>query len=260
MTLALLFLLAVPFGLNAQQPVDQNQFEVASLKECKDTDPHVGGGLLPGGRLDLLCWTFKGLISMAYNVPDDVIVGPAWIESVEYSLVAKAPPPISSAVLRTMMQSLLAERFKLKVHTEKRKLPVYAFTLEGKRLKLQRATEAGRPHCDLSVRPGSATQVYSCRNVTIGDLAAEWIRLRARDYIDRPVIDQTGLTDPYDFSIEWTPERIYMAAADAPNAARGNGLTIFTAVAEQLGLKLVKTEAPVEVLVVDEATRIIGEN
>jgi uncharacterized protein (TIGR03435 family) len=154
----------------------------------------------------------------------------------------------SDRQLRTMMQKLLAERFKLAFHVEKRELAVYTLTISDKDKAAAKLTPSagdpnGLPGLGFS-RPGALRST----NAKISDLAF----VLQSVVMDRPVLDQTGLTARYDFPFTWTPDQSQFGGRvgnppDDPNAPPG----IFTAIQEQLGLRLESTRAPVDVTVID---------
>ncbi len=181
--------------------------------------------------------------------------------------------------MRLMVQSLLADRFKLAIHFETQQVPALALTLAkpgktGPRLRLH----AEGPSCDAPLPPsaeGASTNrpeafprecsVYGLsrrpdhtllagsRNTTMELLAASLASLP--DGLDRPAVDRTGLTGKYDFTIEWTPESNVPGANAAVAQPASQGTTFLEAVKEQLGLKLESTRAPLDVLVIDHVEK-----
>jgi uncharacterized protein (TIGR03435 family) len=146
-----------------------------------------------------------------------------------------------------MIQKLLATRFKLAFHHEQRELAVYAIVIgkDGPRL-----TTTDRKPSDSTNFSYTNRVVLTVRNATMADFADGM----QASFMDRPVVDQTGLADRYDFLLKWTPDESRSGlgeklppTADDPNAPPG----LYTAIQEQLGLKLVSTKAPVDVLVID---------
>jgi uncharacterized protein (TIGR03435 family) len=144
-----------------------------------------------------------------------------------------------------MMQRLLADKFKLAVHNETRELPVYALVLAKGGMKFQAAKDPNS-----GVRSSGRTGQLKGQGVTMADLAKALTRTLQTE-LGRVVIDQTNLTGKYDLTLKWTP------SMGSPPMLNGQPDTsapdIFTAVQEQLGLKLESTKAPVPVLVVDHA-------
>jgi uncharacterized protein (TIGR03435 family) len=171
--------------------------------------------------------------------------GPSWLDSdsdrfniAAIALGDKAPSPEN---VRLMLQSLLADRFQLKVHREIKEGPVYALVVgkNGPRLKVSKPDEESS-----ITASGNRTA-----NITMANQTADRLALQLADSLDRPVIDKTGLTGHYDIKLTWIPE---YAGAPRPGS---DDVDIFTAVQEQLGLKLEPQKAPIEILVVDHAER-----
>ncbi|MGE0444568.1 MAG: TIGR03435 family protein [Vicinamibacterales bacterium] len=258
---------------HAQTPV----FEVASIKENRSDNTGVNIAWQPGGRLVATNVTLQILISIAYGedvpLPPDRLAfsdrwiggaGPDFLRANRYDVLAVAPANPAPEQMPVMLRALLAERFNLQVHRETRNLPSYALVAarEDKRLGPRlRAAEAPcvappppRPTargdmtptpCIIRNVPGKAV----ARSVTIARLATmlpNWVGDR------RPVEDRTGLAGEFDFELDWTP--LQMPSADAQILPIDpNGPTLFTALDEQLGLKLDAVRTDVEVIVVDHA-------
>ena len=219
-------------------------FEVASIKPSDPSRPIAINR--SGYHLATTSTSLLFLITWAYDVHSDHVYGqPKWLDSVRYDIVANAsedtrPAPARRAggptVLQQMMQSLLAERFQLGLHREMKELPVYALTVAKTGAKFQLAEEPEKFGLNPFHMPGrgrlAGTQVTAAMlaKVLSGQLG-------------RTVQDQTGLKGVFDFKLEWEPD------PGSPNA--GSGASIFTAIEEQLGLKLEARKAPVEVLVID---------
>jgi len=167
-------------------------------------------------------------------------------------------PPFSVAV--EMLRGLLVDSFETKIHTENRVVTVYVLTVAGKKSKMTRADEAERSLCrpdNTAPRPASAPmKAMSCKNTTMEELAVhlpQWAGL----YIDQPIVDGTGLQGGWDFLLGWTPKTMMPAVplpgtnmAPGETAAPG-GITVFEAVEQKLGLKLVKQKRSIPVIVVD---------
>jgi uncharacterized protein (TIGR03435 family) len=191
----------------------------------------------------------RDLIQFAYGLPDSQILGgPAWLDSTMFDIDAKSDPlvdaqlhalPIDQArhQKQLMVQVLLADRFQFKAHQETRQLPVYALVIakDGPKFKPSEINgttiDSGRAHLHIA---GS--------NDTISILARELAQV-----LGRVVLNQTGLNGRYDLSLRWTPDDTAASAPSSPDVPPG----IFTAIQEQLGLKLESTRGPVPVLVVD---------
>ena len=258
-----------------QSPVAK--FEVASVRPCKPAEPGERGGGVnwSPGRLSIKCTTVKGLINQAYllfangralvGLPPPIEGGPAWIESSRYEIDAKAEDRATLETMQgPMLQALMEDRFKLKVHRETREIPVYALTVVKGGPKLQPFKEGSCTPVDRSKFPAPATPEQIAKNchargVKDGpnlkvDAEGMTVDEFARIFFDthtlgRPVINKTGISGLFDFHLEYTPDQ--GAAADDVSA----GPSIFTALQEQLGLKLESARGPGEVLIIDHAEK-----
>jgi uncharacterized protein (TIGR03435 family) len=243
-------------------------FEVISIKLNRSDGGRRSIGFRPG-RFTTIGAPAKLLIQFAYNLQSDSEIsgGPSWINFDKYDIDAKIedamaekleklPPEQRSDSVRLMVQSLLADRFQLKVSHTTKELPVYALVIAKNGPKLTRAKDPGPSGFHgASVERGKVT--FSDAPVS---LLARFLSEQA-EFGRRMVIDQTGLTDKYDFTLQWTPETLTPAPGEAngvaspalvtPPATDSSAPSIFTAVDEQLGLKLESRKAPVEILVVD---------
>jgi uncharacterized protein (TIGR03435 family) len=212
------------------------EFEVAAIKR---SDPsHVGAQTFfqPGGKFAALTAPLKSLVCFAYQLRDHQVAGgPGWVESEPFDVTAKAETNASYDDLRVMVQTLLADRFQLKFHREMREQPVYALVLAKNGPKLKEANGPGR---------GIGIGAQGRLNGNGADMATFSSALSGK--LGRSVVDRTGLKGFYDFLITWTPDE---AQADTP------GASLFTAIQEQLGLKLESTKGQVGVLVIDRAGR-----
>ena len=216
------------------------EFDVASIKPSK-----AGGGRssvrLTPGALTMENVSLRKCIGIAYNVGEDkdyAFSGPDWLNFEIFDIAAKFPPDASGEQVEMMLQNLLAERLKLRVHRENKELPVYALVV-GKGPKMQRA--AAGVGSRFSLGPGH-----------IVGTAAPMSALADRLHLDRPVLDLTGLKETFDFTLEWTPDNL--PGTPPPDDAAGP--SIFTAIQEQLGLKLETQRGSVEILVIDHAERV----
>ena len=272
--------LAVNAG--TQQPADTPSFEAASVKPNKSGDRRTAMIFQPGGRLNASNVTLQMLISTAYGTPQplpnfQIVGGPDWIDDDRFDVVAKASGDIQpgpDGPLPLMVRTLLKERFGLVAHTETRDLPVYALVMArsdrktGSQLKSAAVDCAAimargrggqppplpapgeRPPCGIRLTPG---------DMVGGGISIAQFAFAISRYVNRPVLNRTGLAGNFDFDLQWTPEVMPPAGppgppgAPAPPAIDPNGPSIFTAVQEQLGLKLESTKGPVDVVVIDRA-------
>jgi uncharacterized protein (TIGR03435 family) len=229
-------------------------FEVASVKP---SESGFFGGIRPaegGQRYVARGVPVRFMIKLIYHIIDDQIVGePAWMNTERFDVEGRAGRPSSLRQLQEMFQTLLADRFKLQFHRETRQLPAYALTVDkmGSKLTVNDSTdEVG----DVSVGPstGKLPGMY-VRKVSMSYLC--W-HLAQFPEVGRPVLDRTGLKGYYDFKLEFAPQTGGMMAdggGEAPHTF--DGPSIFTALREQLGLKLGPEKGPVEVFVIDHIER-----
>jgi uncharacterized protein (TIGR03435 family) len=191
--------------------------------------------------------TLKRCIMVAYGVgPNQIFGGPDWLDSDRFEIAAKAEEPTDDdGVLMAMVQTLLAERFKLALHRETRMIQAYVLGVARNGPKLEKA-DAGESRTSTSSN-GTMTTAEA-QHVTMDGFA----KVLARR-MDLPVVNQTGLEGVFNIKLQWTPED---SRPPRPGEATAmEGPSIFTAIQEQLGLRLRGQKAPVEVLVIDHAER-----
>ena len=262
--------------LAAQTTIDFTvaQFEVASVRPNRSAagGPFVIVGLSnlappAGGRFTATNVTVQLLIENVYGVSSIRVVGsPAWLTSERFDIAAKAPERASPATVRTMVRGLLADRFRLKVHIEQRENPVYMLTKARRDGRLGPKLRQSDPDCVAAANSPSLSAPHipdpsapvRCgggggrpgfmrgRGIPLSYLASALTRS-----VGRVVIDQTDLAGAFDYELQWTPEQ---ASAGTDTQTMG-GVSVFTALQEQLGLKLDSGRAPVEVLVIDSVEK-----
>jgi uncharacterized protein (TIGR03435 family) len=308
---AALGMLALPLAFGAPAPRAAAQtaqggaaapaFEVASIKPNNSGDGRVMLGNQPG-RFTATNVTLRMLIRNAYQLQDfQISGGPGWLTSDHFDIVAKIESTVQDSInaarggigpsvpgqgpnpLQLMVRSLLAERFKLVVHTEAREQPIYALVLArtdgklGPDLKKSEVDCAAliaaargrgpatpppgppqpgdRMPCGIRIGPG---------NMAVGGSTLAQFANNLGMFVGRVVVDRTGLSGTYDMTLTWTPDQMPArapgTATDQPIRFNGvdidpNGPSIFTAVQEQLGLKLDAQKGPVETLVIDRAEK-----
>ncbi len=221
-------------------------FEVASIRLHVGPAPGVGINV-SGSRLAAANNSVVSLITYVYSMkPYQVTGGPGWVSdyaSSAWDIAAKAEGDgeITQEQAKQMMQTLLADRFKLTFHRETKATPVYALVVAGK----------GGPKLKESA-PDAVSMARVGGERTTQLKATKWSMERFAQQLSnsagRPVLDKTNLTGEYDFTLEWNPA--YGAPRADPDAP-----SIFTALQEQLGLKLESQKAPVEVFVIDHAEK-----
>jgi uncharacterized protein (TIGR03435 family) len=197
------------------------------------------------------------LIRTAYGVDAEKVQGgPSWLDTDRFDITAKAPANTPPDTVKLMLQTLLADRFKLKVHTDNKAMPAFVLSLGKGKPKLKESEGSADSGCrgePQNPAPGTIpSNVVSCHNRTMEQLAQD-LRNMAGGYLTNPVVDQTGLKGNWDFTLKWTPRgALPIAGAD--------GISIFDAVDKQLGLKLEAQKLPVPVFVVDSVNERPTEN
>jgi len=229
--LILRFVAIGQFVAGAQTP--SPRFDVASIRKSRP-DLRYDALFCENGRYTRGGDTLKALIQFAWRLRDfQVIGGPRWADSDQFFIEAKGDPAATPEQCLEMMQALLEDRFRLAVHKETRQLPIYSLVVAPSGPKFHESAAATRPGFQ------GADGHLRAQKISMAIL----VQLLSRSI--GPVQDLTGLTSRYDFTLEWTPENTPVADATGPS--------IFTAVQEQLGLKLESKTGPVEVLVIDHA-------
>ena len=188
--------------------------------------------------------TLSELLPFAFLRKENAIFGsPAWFTSERYDIAAKAPSDTTEATLALMLQSLLAREFKLTFHEEQRPMDAFALVLTDDGAKMKRVPGPGDPGCE---RGGTDEQPEAdCTRINVANLMS-FLSFAAPDYIDRPVVDQTGLKGTYQLNLSWTPRR---------SIGTSGGVTIFDALIKQLGLRLEPRRLPAPVIVIDHVER-----
>jgi len=257
------------------------KFEVASIKRC-ETNATSSGGRSGGlrttpGRLSVTCLPVKFLLLTAYaDSPDasvPILGGPAWVDSDLYDIEAKAENNPSREVMSgPMLQALLEERFKLRIHRQTKEVPVYDLTVGKTGPKLQAFKEgscvSNDPEKPPAATPGQPRPTL-CGSYSIGlkgaNLTLDVHRRTMTEFsrqlhLDRPVIDKTGIMGLFDFHLEFasdgTTAGFFPPGFQVPVPSDSpSGPSIFTAVQEQLGLKLEPAKGPGEFLVIESVER-----
>jgi uncharacterized protein (TIGR03435 family) len=235
-------------------------FDVADVHvraRTTNPNPFPSGGVLRSGRYDMRNATMLDLIRTAYGVADTetILGGPNWLERDRFDVIAKAPQTTSPQTVRLMLQALLADRFKLVLHKDTKPAPGYALTIGKGKPKLKEATGQGAGCQGQPQTPTPGTVPYnmvSCRNLTMEALAQN-LRGMAGGYLTNPVVDMTGLKGSWDFDLKWTTRALLPQAGN-------DGISIFDAVDQQLGLKLELQKVPTPVLVVDSVNQKPTDN
>jgi uncharacterized protein (TIGR03435 family) len=240
----------------AKMPADANpSFEVATIKPSKPGTQGKGITMRDPRTFMTINFSVVDLMTFAYGIhPRQISGGPDWLESEHYDIQATPDPPgmPSRKQLETMVQKLLADRFKLAFHHDKKELSVFALVL-------------GKTGSKLTASTGDPTGLPGLGFRKLGDLAvrnanmSDFTGLMQSSVLDRPVVDQTGLSGRFDFTLKWTPDETqfspfggYKAPATEEKDAPPD---LFTAIQQQLGLKLESTKTAVDVLVIDHVEK-----
>ena len=252
--LALLFLIATAV-VRAENPPAGPVFEVATIKPV---EPNAKSGryiLMQGdNRFVVKNYTLKLLIAAAFDLSGKVISGgPAWMESDRFDIEALTPgsvrPPREEQM--AMLRALLLDRFKFKFHREPKEFSIYELDVAKSGSKLKPSTAAVNEPAALisTVYPDHIH--LPARNSSMG----EFVSLLQRAVLDRPVVDNTGISGKFDFDLDWAADEtqfqgeVAVASENAPNPP------FFVAIEQQLGLRIVAKRGLVSALVVDEAQR-----
>jgi len=281
-----------PGARSGGPPIDpQLRFEVASVRPVADATGPLGRFLPLLPRFEYTELPIGWLLRLALQKPDYQIIGaPGWIDTERYTIMAKAPDGTPQAALTTLMVNLLKDRFQLATHLETRELPTFNLVMArtdgrpGPNLKTTpadcqatvaereaaaRAFAAGRgapppmpPLGDINAPPQCGFGRLLTGNVAVsGRTIAQFVTTLA-DWVGRPVIDKTGLTGLYDFTLKFAPEGVRASGPLGPTLTLLQGQvqsppadptapSLSAALQEQLGLKLESGRGPVEVIVID---------
>jgi uncharacterized protein (TIGR03435 family) len=229
--------LATVLAISAQTP-SAAKFEVASIHRHVDGGPNVSGGLTAAnGTYRAIRASLKYQIQFAYKIRDfQIFGGPAWLQSEWYDTVAKAAGLVTEDEMRPMVQSLLAERFQLRCHWEKKEQPIYELVLAKGGSKLRKSS----PDASAGMRMTASIRVSLVDPAMTLDDLADWLSSAA----NHPVVNRTGLDGKYEIDLKYTTDQ---SITELP--------TLFTALQEQLGLRLESHRGPVHVLMIDHAER-----
>jgi len=249
----------------------QLTFEVASIKPANPDTPGSMIQFMPGGGLRMTGVPLRAMITFAYDVRDfQISGGPGWVGTERFDVMARAehaapsdsPDDFAKMTddqrktardqMAERLRALLADRFQLEVHKETKDQPIYALVVSKNGAKLKEANAAVGARQGMSMNRGRMEGFAAPMEMLSNILS---------NTMGRPVVDKTGLTGKYEFVLEWTPE----AGADARAQGFGDGITepapapggpsIFTALQEQLGLRLESQKGPVPNIVIDRAEK-----
>ena len=238
-------------------PNAKPEFEVATIKPSDPNRPGWGINVNPSGVFRTLNTTLNDLIKFAYDMhPKQVVGAPAWADSDKFDIEAKPDKPGMPSVnqMKVMLQKLLADRFSLVSHKDNKELSAYAITVVKTGAKIKKEENATIPVPGFG---GLPQRGFNARNATL----AEFASVMQAQFMDLPVIDQTGLGNVrYTFVVKFTPDpgmRPFGGAGPPPGALPATPDAdappdLYSAMEQQLGLRLQKTRAPVEVMVIDK--------
>jgi uncharacterized protein (TIGR03435 family) len=209
--------------------------------------PSMAAGGLRGTRYLVRQATMVDLISLAYDIDNDkILAGPSWLDTDRFDVSARAPSGSTPEQAKLMLQTLLAQRFSLKIHKDSKELPGFVLSTGSSKPKMKPAADtAASPNCQGQPQtPSSDTvpqQVVDCHSMSMDDLARIVVNIANAS---GSALNKTGLEGKWDFTIKWTPPAL-LARAGA------DGISIFDAVDKQLGLKLEAGKIPQAVIFVD---------
>jgi uncharacterized protein (TIGR03435 family) len=264
---------------------DRPSFEVASVKPNTGAGPNqVRVGMPGNGRFNITNMPLAELIRFAYELqPFQLTGGPDWLDSQRFDVTATTNGNPGPVVIRQMVQSLLAERFNLAAHTEKRDMAIYEMVLARSDGRLGEKLRVAGPECaPMTMPPGMkpmppppappagarGTPPPGCPTIfgngfmSARRISMEMLARNLARTVRRIVVDKTGLTGSYDADLEFMPEGpLAPQAPGGPQFPNPNpdAPSIYTAMQEQLGLKLEPTRGPVEMLVVDRVAPLIPD-
>jgi len=277
-----LLLVATPALLHGQQPV---AFEVASVKANTSGGFAKEIGPAPDGRFHATNVPPRDLIAFAYGIPQDstsvrIVGAPKLIDDERYDVNAKVTGAWTTDQMRQMVRSMLSDRFKLVAHREMRDMPIYALVVTSDKPPRLRRSQVDQAACDARRAaiqrrepvpppvPG-APPICGAGRTNLGAITGTGFSIESLStsvgrFVDRVITNKTNLTGLWDFELTWTPDNLPARAPgtpqDQPVTINGvgidpNGPSLFTALQEQLGLKLESTKGPVDVLVIDHVEK-----
>ena len=293
-------LMNAPRGSAQSEAGGAKSFEVASIKlsQQQPGPGYISGNITgPGtprpGQPSYTGWSLKQLLTQAFNLRDDRLAGPRWLDEDKFDIVAKAPTGSTKEQVNLMLQNLLVERFGLVFHWDDRELPTCEMQVGKNGLKMKEVTPPPDTAAFANGPPSLVPDKDGLRQLAPGshgivliglrELGMQRVSARAQSVaalvpllqllLKRSVVDKTGLTGTYDFNLDFavdTPRPVGSGLAAAteppsgqatlPDSGSGGGPTLINALESQLGLKLESKKGPVKVLVVDSVNRKPTEN
>ncbi len=221
-------------------------WEVTTVKPSNPNDTRGQHIELTGRRVVFLDTTLEQFLLIGYGIQKSQLAGePDWVKTERWDVdgVPDAEGRPSLKQTQALMRKLLAERFGLQLHHEQREVPVFALSIAKSGPKMVANTTDPNGWFDQKNGEANGRHVEALKNASMTDLA-----LILQFHVDRPVVDQTGLIGRYDLKLQWTMDEAQTPLPDAPPG-------LFTAIQDQIGLKLERTKAPVDTLVIDKIER-----
>jgi uncharacterized protein (TIGR03435 family) len=272
---------------NALPPPPAPEFEVVDVKPSPPGDGPSRAQVLPTGAINASNVPLRDMINLAWGFNgNDLVVGPKWIETTKFDIIGKAFSGVDAQFvddefLRQALRKLLVDRFKITFHYEERPINAYAL-VPGGTVKMTKADPSSRTRCYQGVPPGAKDPrqgnptrggLMTCENATM-TFFLERLRGAGGGYVQAPPVDMTGLTDGYNFTLNWSPIGLFPggvngiggraagsdAQAGAAPAIPTGAITLPEAVESQLGVKLEMGKRPVRVLVIDSVSENPGAN
>jgi uncharacterized protein (TIGR03435 family) len=265
------------------------EFEAASVRPSAPSgSQQVSIGLhLDGAQARIAAFAFRDYVAMAYRMKAYQISGPDWTASDRFDLTAKLPAGATADQIPEMLQAFLADRFQLTLHHDKKELPVYALVLGKPPLKLKEVPASpgdddGPPATNVAASGSSAgvsvdlghgtSYSFSNNKLEARKFSMDNLATTLERYLDRPIVNQTGLKGKYDFTLEVTQEdyqvmmiRVALSAGlvlppQVTQMADGNSTASLMDALQQAGLKLEPRKAPIDFLVIDQARKTPTDN
>jgi uncharacterized protein (TIGR03435 family) len=247
----------------AQTAPPPTRFDAASIKPAA---PQPAGRIMIGlhadpGRLTITNMSLRDMIQDAYTLKPYQLVGPAWLDDQRFDVSAETTAQLPREQLLKLLQPFLEQQFKLVTHRESKTVPIYALVDAGSKSKLKPPAEGGPPSGSFRMR--MSPQGMHLEGASDMDGLANFLSRQE----DRPVANQTGITGVYNIALDFAPtgNGMFRMMGGPPGAGGDNGAAapeaappapnLFTAVQEQLGLKLVPTKGPIDILVIDSASK-----
>jgi uncharacterized protein (TIGR03435 family) len=250
--------------MDAQAPETRPTFDVASVKREAGIVSGMTFAARPGGTLTVINNELTNVIDNAYGIRRyELIGGPDWINSDRYNIQAKASGDVPREEMMLMLRSLLEDRFTLKVHRETRELPIYVMTTAKGGLRVPpardgscvafdpknpRRSSPGQPRTPVCGNNHITLNTWNATSIEMSEAAAALVGVLGRN-----VVDKTGVSGRFDIHLQWTPDQAPDGADSV--ASDASAVSLFTALEEQLGLKVESSRGPVAVVVIDHVER-----